>query len=54
MKRIRSLLFATAVLSALVVGAPAWVACDDQDSLGDRVDEAGEEIGDEIDDHTDE
>jgi hypothetical protein len=39
---------------ALASAAPGLAACDDDDTVGEKIDEAGEEIGDEIDDHTDE
>lgn len=40
---------------ALASAAPGLVGCDDDDeTVGEKIDEAGEEIGDEIDDHTDE
>lgn len=38
---------------ALATAAPLVAACDEDDTVGERIDEAGEEIGDEIDDHTD-
>jgi hypothetical protein len=48
-KAIRAVLAAALLLSA----APVFVACnDDEETIGEKVDEAGEEIGDEIDDHT--
>ncbi len=43
-----------ALATALLVGAgPGLVACDDDETVGEKIDEAGEEIADEIDDHTD-
>jgi hypothetical protein len=43
-----------AVASALLATAAPWIAaCDDPDTVGEKIEEAGEEIGDEIDDHTD-
>jgi hypothetical protein len=39
---------------ALASASPWVVACDDDKTVGEQIDEAGEEIGDEIDDHTDE
>jgi hypothetical protein len=39
---------------ALAGAGPLVAACDDDDTVGEKIDEAGEEIGDEIDDHTDE
>lgn len=49
--------FARVALAALAMSAtsPWIVACDDDDeTVGEKIDEAGEELGDEIDDHTDE
>ena len=42
-------------LAALLLASagPVLVACQREETLGDKIDEAGEEIGDEIDDHTD-
>jgi predicted small secreted protein len=39
---------------AIAAASPLFAACDDNDTVGEKIDEAGEEIGDEIDDHTDE
>ena len=44
-----------ALTAVALAGASPWIAaCDDDDTVGEKIDEAGEEIGDEIDDHTDE
>jgi len=48
----RKLRIAFAAL-ALAGAAPVVAACDDPDTVGEQIDEAGEEIGDEIDDKTD-
>lgn len=51
--RLRKLTLAAMAALALGSAPLALAACDDDDSIGDRVEEAGEELGDEIDDHTD-
>lgn len=52
MKRIVRVALAVGVMSAT---SPWLVACGDDDkTVGEKIDEAGEELGDEIDDHTDE
>jgi predicted small secreted protein len=48
----RKLRIAFAAL-ALASAAPVMAACDDPDTIGEEIDEAGEEIEDEIDDRTD-
>ena len=48
----RKLRIAFAAL-ALAGAAPVMAACDDPDTIGEEIDEAGEEIEDEIDDRTD-
>lgn len=42
------------VAVAFTTASPWLAACDDNDTMGEKIDEAGEEVGDEIDDHTDE
>jgi hypothetical protein len=49
----RKLRIAFAALALTGAAAPFVAACDDPDTIGEQIDEAGEEIGDEIDDHTD-
>ena len=39
---------------ALTSMTPGLLGCERKESVGDKIEEAGEEIGDEIDDHTDE
>ena len=48
--RILHLALATALLAS---AAPWLAACDDPDTVGEKIEETGEEIGDEIDDRTD-
>jgi hypothetical protein len=44
-----------ALVAVALAGASPWLAaCDDDKTVGEQIDEAGEEVGDEIDDHTDE